>query len=132
MSTSYYLVKGVKKCDSCGHSERIFLDIGQSSAGWCFALNIYPEIEKIKDLDDWIELFENFSIEDEYGGKISSSEMVGIITERAWPKQRTNSKRFHQLNHSADGPNNLVRWKIDGQRCIGHGKGTWDLFLGNT
>jgi len=131
MSTSYYLVKGLKECKHCGHEERVLLDIGQSSAGWCFALNIYPEIEKINNLDDWIELFENFPIEDEYGEKVSCAKMVRIIKDRSWLKKRTNIKKFHQENGSEDGPNNLVRWKIDGKRCVGHGNGTWDLFLVN-
>ena len=34
-------------------------------------------------------------------------------------------------NNAEHGPNGLVRSKIDGHHCIGHGAGTWDLEVGD-
>lgn len=38
---------------------------------------------------------------------------------------------FLEMNNAELGPNNLLRHKIDGQFCIGHGEGTWDYCIGD-
>lgn len=49
MGTNYYLQKNV--CGCCGRPEKQ-IHIGKSSAGWAFALRVYPH-DGIKDYDDW-------------------------------------------------------------------------------
>ena len=101
-----------------------------------FALRVYPELG-INTLDDWKKLFAeaNNSILNEYGTTVSASEMIDWITNRSWKKRENchllykSWDDFHQRNHSEFGPNNLLRSKIDGDRCIGHGEGTWDYFI---
>ena len=34
------------------------------------------------------------------------------------------------MNYAEPGPNGLVRAKINGVHCIGHGEGTWDYITG--
>lgn len=136
MGTNYYLYKNTCECCGRGDEER---HIGKSSGGWCFALHVYPR-EEINNLDDWRELFatRGVSIKDEYGDTISSLAMLDIITNRSWKgdKEKTpygyvSWEQFHRDNHSLFGPNNLLRSKIDGVHCVGHGEGTWDLIIGD-
>lgn len=66
MGTNYYLQEK-PPCDKCGREfER--LHIGQSSAGWCFALHVIPELG-INNLADWKKRWEEHPsvIRDEYG-----------------------------------------------------------------
>ena len=93
------------------------LHIGKSSAGWCFALHVIPE-EGIRDLDDWIKIWKKGKIRDEYGRKIKFEEMIQIITQR----------KAKHLFLNGDG---LFRHEIDGEICIAHGEGTWDLIKGD-
>lgn len=57
------------------------LHIGKSSAGWHFSLCIYPELG-IKDLADWVKLFDEYEIYNEYGDTITKSDMLKTITKR--------------------------------------------------
>lgn len=108
------------------------LHIGKSSAGWCFALHVYPE-RGITNLEDWLDLLcDPYAvIEDEYERWISPSKMLEQITLRSWAYAYTHSPEFHMQNCSEPGPNGLLRCKVDGVRCIGHGEGTYDYIIGD-
>ena len=127
MGTNYYLKS--PPCPHCGKAEEP-LHIGKSSAGWCFSLHVIPEAG-INSLDDWLNLFTigSMKIYDEYDTQISKAEMVDVITNisRDW---LVSAGFDFESNHAEPGPNNLVRYKVDGVHCIGHGKGTWDLIAG--
>lgn len=107
------------------------LHIGKSSAGWCFALHIHPDLG-IHSLGGWKPWFRRHRIEDETGRRISYKALIDIITDRSWP---TNAGRFTPeylaRNHATPGPNNLLRHRVDGSFCISNGNGTWDLMLGD-
>lgn len=54
--------------------------IGKSSVGWCFGLHVTDDIQS---LDDWkVQWTRPGRIEDEYSKRLSSTEMLVIITER--------------------------------------------------
>lgn len=130
MGTNYYL----KPKDDCPTCKRPFetKHIGKSSAGWCFALHVYPE-EGINDLPDWTQLFASGRIVDEYENVVSPFEMLCRITVRAIKRneqQRAPDDLFYMQNSAVPGPGNLARSKVDGRHCIGHGAGTWDLCIG--
>lgn len=143
MGTNYYLVtKAEKKCDHCGHIEPATkLHIGKSSLGWCFSLQVIPEMQ-LNTLQDWRTKFNahDHYIEDEYGSIWTVDAMMQIITDRAldrnwdddrWYRSFYNTEDyFHACNQSERGPNGLLRHKINGRDCIGHGAGTWDLIAG--
>lgn len=85
--------------------------------------------EGLHDLSDWVERLQDGIIKDEEGKELTLSEMYDIITKRkaigeyptlAWCKE----------NNFEPGPNGLVRHRVDGRHCIGHGDGTWDLITG--
>jgi hypothetical protein len=133
MGTNYY-VEEKTPCPECGSGgEKIH--IGKSSAGWCFALHVHPDLG-LNDLAAWREFWRGKKITDEYGDATTEDEMIATITTRRHsPRESTpfmydNWDDFHKQNNSQDGPNNLIRSKIDGRHCVGHGDGTWDLFVG--
>ena len=134
MGTNYYLAGDI--CPHCGRSDERE-HIGKSSADWHFALHIYPD-KGINNLDDWKDYWRGHKIVDEYGKKISHKAMLKIITEREgcfnWdscPQQFYRDwDEFHRINYSEQGLNGLVRCKIDGEHCIGHGDGTYDYIVG--
>lgn len=134
MGANYYLV--IDPCPHCGRGESR-LHIGKSSAGWCFALHVDPD-ENINSLDDWKSRWEGNRIEDEYRRTLSPEEMLSVIVDRSHPMEwgdkkfwgYDNEAEFHRSNCSLRGPNNLLRSKVDGKHCIGHGDGTWDLITG--
>jgi len=128
MGTNYYLEFDI--CPTCKRGSK-HLHIGKSSAGWCFGLHVIPE-EGINSLEDWQERWKSIktTIRDEYRQEYGKNEMMRIITERAWVRKEDLAEQWYQENHAEPGPNNLVRHKIDGRHCIGHGKGTWDLITG--
>ncbi len=113
--------------------------IGKSSAGWCFSLHVDPS-DGIFALHDIKHLWFGKTIKDEYGSTISKKEMLAIITERSWERRSAEEMNkdpfyeswdeFHSVNGSEDGPNGLLRHKIDGNHCIGHGDGTYDYLIG--
>jgi hypothetical protein len=94
----------------------------------------------IFDLGNLRKLFDDpeNKIFGEYGAEISTPEMLSIITKREFcgsedkgPGPPYSSwSEFHKQNGSEQGPNGLLRHKIDGSHCVGHGAGTWDLITG--
>lgn len=142
MGTNYYLISTV---DLPPCFERPQIHIGKSSGGWCFALHVYPNSARLPhDLSQWMDLMENLvrsrraRIEDEETTNLSVVEMRNIIVERSWTRPPTypdkfyrSAEEFHQNNQSQPGPNGLVRARIDGIHCVGHGEGTWDHIVGD-
>lgn len=136
MGTNFYLHKNI--CGHCGRGDEP-KHIGKSSSGWTFALHVYPE-EGIRDLNDWIPLFENPKdvIKNEYGDKLTAGEMQAEIIQRSQkidnalppPGGYESWDEFHVRNYSEFGPRGLIRAKIDNQRVISHGGGTWDCMVG--
>jgi hypothetical protein len=133
MGTNYYFTPPLAgPCEHCGRSDSAEeLHIGKSSGGWCFALHIIPE-KGINDLEDWVKLFPTGRIRDEYGQAVTAENMVREIAERSWSPKRTHvgDMRFHAANQSEDGPNGLLRHRLDGRYCTKHGAGTWDCMPG--
>lgn len=114
--------------------------IGKSSGGWCFALHVYPE-DGINTLVDWIKVLgKGGRILNEYRERITFKTFFEAVAKRHWntPSNEeravkagyTSLAHFHEANHSEPGPNNLLRSKVDGKHCIGHGDGTWDYIIG--
>lgn len=138
MGTNYYIAT-MARCGKCGEECGHELDrrhIGKSSMGWCFALRVYPE-DGINSLDDWRPLIERAAVFDEYGGAVTPEVMLQTITQRGTGRSREKTPfmysswaDFHNKNHSTDGPNGLVRARVDGRHCIGHGDGTYDYIAG--
>jgi len=128
MGTNYYLEQ--KPCFFCGRPNEP-KHIGKSSCGWVFMLHIYPK-EGINDLEDWIPLFDQCVIRNEYNEIVPPQDMIKTITERQGninfsrtPISYYSWEHFHDVNGSVEGPNNLLRNKI-GMFCVKHGEGTWD------
>jgi len=121
------------------------LHIGKSSGGWCFSLHVIPEMG-INNLEDWKRYFaiEGSKIFDEYGTEHTIEEMLDRIENRAWESRTTeediknnsfmscykNLDDFLEKNNAIQGPNNLLRHRVDGSHCIGNGEGTWDYITG--
>jgi len=120
MGTNYYL----KSADMRNNS---VLHIGKSSSGWCFSLQVYPE-ENINTLEDWIRLMLDGSkfIVDEYDEVLTIRNMLDIILIRG-SNAMLRTQEFLDNNHAIGGPNGLLRSKVDGDFCVGHGMGTYDL-----
>jgi len=131
MGTNYYFTPATAgPCEHCGRSDsNEELHIGKSSGGWCFALHIIPE-KGINDLDDWVKLFPTGTIRDEHGDTIDAAEMMETITERSVRGPIKRDHAFHYSNNSEEGPNGLVRSRVDGRHCTKHGAGTWDCMPG--
>lgn len=127
MGTNYYLVQQTP-CECCGRPYED-LHIGKSSWGWCFALRVHPDLG-IVDLDDWRKLWAGRRVRDEYGTDIPIEEMEQIIIDRRSTRGGPPTADWLRQNSAVPGPNGLIRHRIDGQHCIGHGEGTWDLIQG--
>ena len=134
MGTNYYATTE-QPCPHCGRGGEL-KHIGKSSAGWCFALHIYPD-DGINTLADWQEFWKDKRITDEYGREQTQDEMLATITERGrepkWdtkPMMYDSWAEFHHQNHSKQGPQGLLRSQIDGRHCVGHGEGTYDYIVG--
>lgn len=129
MGTNYYWHED-SKCPTCGKHRADTVHIGKSSAGWVFALHVYPD-DGIHDLSDWVGRFAQGGsvIRDEYGMEIPPSRMKEIICDRGRTAEPLPHK-FYSENHALPGPNGLVRRKI-GAHCVRHGEGTWDCVVGN-
>lgn len=108
MGTNYYH-HAKTPCPTCGHEDEP-RHIGKSSCGCAFALHVYPD-DGIHDLADWQPLFETGRIVDEYGRPVTLADMLAIIKNRSHPR-------------------GLRRGTVDDRYCIGHGEGTWDLYVG--
>ena len=108
MGTNFYLTS--EPCKYCGRTGGA-LHIGKSSAGWAFALRVYPE-DGIANLDDWKKKFQqtHCQIIDEYGHELNYDQMIEKIENRSHP-------------------NGLNRSIVDGNRCIGNGEGTYDYYV---
>jgi hypothetical protein len=144
MGTNYYLHENV--CEHCGRGDGRPLHIGKSSGGWCFGLHVGEMISAVHDfiridgLDDWEELWSGPGavIKDEYGDPCDPVDMKRIILERSSSRRErdypnkwyASEDDFNEQNHAEPGPNGLSRHKIDGNHCIGHGNGTYDLITG--
>lgn len=133
MGTNYYL--RINPCEHCGRADEE-IHIGKSSGGWCFSLHI-DKYENLNSLYDWINKFKEGRIFNEYNEEVSEEEMINIITKRSWknkfddkPYGYTSWEEFHRMNNSEIGPNGLLRHKIDGRHCVGHGDGTYDYIKG--
>ncbi len=123
MGTNYYVKTDEKT-----------LHLGKSSAGWTFALRVYPELS-INSLTDWVPLLGYGLIEDEYGTAYTAGEILLIILNRRGYMVPICSEEFLSKNHAVLGPRNLLRCVIDpphrsGTRCIGHGEGNLRLHAG--
>ena len=133
MGTNYYLIHKDDHCPHCGHKKEP-LHIGKSSYGWCFSLHVEIEHEHDhpQNLREWEALFHNpaYHIEDEYGDELTVAEMLDKITNRSHPHPNTWDDYKLADNCAEPGPNNLVRHKVDGRHCVGHGEGTWDYITG--
>lgn len=133
MGTNYYVQTG-PLCPHCGRGP-VELHLGKSSSGWVFGLHVYPDMG-INTLADWIEYWRDKHIMDECGASISPEDMIRFITERSFgdrthaPYGYSSWDEFHSRNYSEDGPNNLVRHRVDGTHCIAHGEGTYDYIVG--
>jgi hypothetical protein len=143
MGTNYYWVPQ-PDCECCGRPFEP-IHIGKSSYGWCFSLHV-DSYEDINTLNDWQLRWSKPGsfIRNEYGDTIPIDEMLKIITERShgtkkdwnidwWsgPCQHyTSEQHFHDSNCSERGPNFLLRHRVDGRHCLGHGPGTYDYIAG--
>ncbi len=123
MGTNYYLEQG--QCSHCGHEEEP-LHIGKSSAGWVFALRVYPELG-LNTLADWIRFWlrKEYHIIDEYHHLVDPKEMLEIIANRTGGTTMREAPML-SANHAVLGPNNLMRCQ-EGVRGVRHGEGTYDL-----
>jgi len=135
MGTNYYLK--TEMCECCGlHDESNTMHIGKSSYGWCFSLHVGKWLNDLEDgpeahnLEDWQALWnrDGWVIVDEERRTVTPEEMLSIITERSRPTPPTGFD-YHR-NSAEPGPNNLARHRIDGNRCLGHGDGTYDYIAG--
>ena len=126
MGTNYYVeISPEETCKCCGHTkEAEVLHIGKSSAGWCFALHVIPE-KGLDSLEKWLSFLSGKKISDGYGNSLTRLQLDDIITERRYHKELT-----PETSTCEKGPNNLLRSRIDGLHCVGHGNGTWDLIVG--
>ena len=160
MGTNYYLIqKNTDRDESCEVSKMLdpshtLMHIGKSSGGWCFSLHVYPE-RQIHNWDNWksflqteyLESEAEFVLVDEYYQSISLSYLFTVIEDRSnsttWEEHeqyvtdpqslfgRYNSlQAYLDKNGAIKGPNNLMRHKIDGNHCIGHGEGPYDYIIG--
>lgn len=135
------------------------LHIGKSSGGWTFALHVHnpefdgdepPEWTRYpRDLGGWQERWQMGFIVDEYGRAVTVDEMLDIICNRGTPGEAFTqeyrlervvaaakwgeTRPWHKIladNYAVEGPNRLLRRRIDSRHCIGYGDGTWDLCIG--
>lgn len=133
MGTNYYYHHN--PCKECGRSDDP-IHIGKSSCGWCFSLHVYPDgiglLGAIKDLNDWIPILHLVTgeIRDEYNRMVLFRDLMIEITECDESGSDIPDGQWFKDNYAELGPNGLARQKIDGDHCIGHGAGTWDLCIG--
>ena len=134
MGTNYYLEGLVQvPCEKCGRPyEQERKHIGKSSAGWVFALHVYPD-QGIKDLPDWYDLWGKLGvrIRDSYGGVLTRVEMLDQVLGRFGARHRNKESELWFMQNGAEpGPYGLARAKL-GPRVIGHGLGTYSLHIGS-
>jgi len=92
---NYYWHKQSEKCPRCGRSDEATVHIGKSSAGWCFALHVYPE-DDIRTIRDWAFLFSEAGswIEDEDGEVIAANEMLDRIRRVGYQEPKDGWQRI--------------------------------------
>lgn len=81
MGTNYRMTRQL--CEHCGNTQE--LHIGKASAGWVFALRVYPDNPLLPhDLNDWRKLWnrDGVIITTEYGERILPDEMDRRVAER--------------------------------------------------
>ena len=134
MGTNYYWQADAVSCLTCGHVEdpdRVH--IGKSSAGWTFALCVYPE-QGINGLADWEARWTSGQIVDEYGGTIKPADMRKRIAERE-PREVDRSvapygysswDEMLRRNHARLTPDGLLTGDGSYSRC-GETIGTYQL-----
>lgn len=128
MGTNYYLVLSGNLLDRLAGREEEVLHIGKSSGGWCFGLQYLPELG-LKSLADWYKLFvrDNNRILDEYDRDVTVEDMIKCITRGGWkpptPEQRARS-------NLKTCPKGFLRHPLDGNICVAHGSGSWDMISG--
>jgi len=123
VGTNYYAKYNI--CEHChrGDDYNTF-HIGKSSSGWMFSLHVverddwndeFYECATPRSLVTWKEFLEKpeVAIFNEYGEQVPCEEMIERITQR---KPHTGRA--------------LRRHELDGEHCIEHGEGTWDLITG--
>lgn len=128
MGTNYYLRQ--KCCQSCGrYDER---HIGKKSAGWVFALRVYPD-DGISDLPDWDRIASepNASVFDEYGAEVPWAALRGVIVAdgvtrdmNAKPWGYSSWDEMLRMNHAEIHESGLLRSRQDSHTK--HGK-SYDL-----
>jgi hypothetical protein len=130
MGTNYYWHEN-SPCPYCGRNDDP-IHIGKSSAGWNFALHVYPD-NGINNLGDWKKKFiqKKSNIIDEYGVVVEGNKMIEIITERSWERSSKVNKEWYRENYAHEGKNGLAAHNVDGHHCIGNGEGTWDYLIGD-
>lgn len=132
MGTNYYWTPPAgEPCPHCGQAPEApkARHIGKSSAGWCFALHVYPK-EGINTLEDWKALWSSGgAIQDGYGKDVAVDRMLEIITERRGVEEP--SAEWLRQNHAVAGPCKLARHALHPHHVIGHGEGTWDYIIGD-
>lgn len=99
------------------------LHFGKSSVGWYFAMMTYPS-RGLRSWDDWKDYIKlnDATIRDEYGKDLTLEQLTEIVEYRKFPDR---SDKFVDIGCEY-GVNNLLRTKIDGSFCIGHGDGPWE------
>lgn len=121
MGTNYFLHS--QKCPHCGIERKDKMHLGKSSAGWCFSLHVYPELE----LNNWDEMWEyivfcveeeGYRIENEYGETVYLEEFCSVVLNRS--SQTPFCWSWFHKNHALPGPFGLARHPIDGEHCIGN------------
>ena len=151
MSTNFYLQKGA--CSHCGHMPEA-THLGLSSGGWCFGLHVCPErgINYLPELIVWLNNELGYlkqppqewpKIVDENGQVHTLGSFLETVTKRQsarrigegwdgewWGFLYQSEQHFHDSDHSLRGPSGLLRHRVDGVHCVGHGSGTWDLIVG--
>ena len=129
MGTNYYLERPV--CPTCGRGEEQ-MHIGKSSAGWVFSLHVETTGDFPRDLAEWEVYFADSAnlITDEYDRVHDREGLMAAITNRSRGELPGEEPFDYAANHAMPGPNGLVR-SVIGDRCVGHGPGTWDLTTGD-
>ena len=135
MGINYYFhMEMPPPCECCGRPyEKLYYHIGKSSAGWYFALHIDPS-KNLNSFTDWVAFLSSAEgvIKNEYRDEISLKQMLSIITNRrGYKKPFSKNAEWYNINNAEPAEYNLVRARIDGQFCVGHGDGTFDYMQGD-
>lgn len=122
MGTNYYWTPPTEEpCPHCGRGpeQPRPRHIGKSSAGWCFALHVYPG-EGINTLEDWKALWATGGTITAYDEPITVEEMLNTITNRSRDGEPFPADWLAR-NHAVPGPRGLARHAIDPPYVIGMG-----------